>query len=96
MGIIDTAKMMRKAQKARSQMSKILVVGKSRSGNLAMLLNGLTEIVEVKCEDSLFESLNAKKLQQEIMEAYNDGRKNLEAEMRKQMSLDSLKDMLGA
>lgn len=96
MGVIDTAKMLRKAQQARSQMTKILVVGKSRSGNLAIMINGLTEIVEVKCEDALFENMNAKQLQKEITEAYNDARKQLEVAMRQNMSLDSLKDMLAA
>lgn len=95
MGLIDTAKMIRKAQQARSQMSKIQVVGKSKSGNLAILVNGLTEITDVQVEQGLLANLDAKSLRKEIMEAYEDARKQLEQSMRQNMSMDSLKDLLG-
>jgi|GEM_PF-3902499 len=95
MGIIDTAKMIRKAQQAKSQMSKIQVIGKSKSANLAILMNGLTEIVEVQCEEAILSGLTTRKLQQEIKEAYADSRKQLEDAMRNNVSMDSLKDLLG-
>lgn len=95
MGIIDTAKMIRKAQQAKSQMGKIEVIGKSKSGNLSILMNGLTEILEVNVEETLMVGLTAKQLQKEIKEAYSDARKQLEAAMRNNMSMDSLKDLLG-
>lgn len=95
MGIIDTAKMIRKAQQAKSQMGKIEVIGRSKSGNLSILMNGLTEIVEVNVEEAIMVGLTTKQLQKEIKEAYSDARKQLELAMRNNMSMDSLKDLLG-
>lgn len=93
MGIIDTAKTLRKAQQAKSRMSKIEAVGRSKSGNLAILLNGLSKMVEAKAQDELLEGLTAKKLEKEIIEAYNDAHDDLEKQMAATMSADGNMDM---
>jgi DNA-binding protein YbaB len=94
MGIIDTAKMMRKAQQARSQMKGISVVGRSKSGLTALLLNGLNEIEEIEyAEEMDITKMTKKALAKEVIEAFNDARKNLEKELASNFDLNSISDM---
>jgi DNA-binding protein YbaB len=95
MGIIDTAKMLRKAQQAKAAMSKIVVAGRSKSGLTAILLNGINEIVEIHFEDELLQDVDGATLGREVIEAFNDARKQLETEMASSMDMSSIRDMFG-
>lgn len=94
MGVMDTLKMVRKAQQAKNQMSEIEVAGRSKSGLTALLLNGLSEIVEISFDDELFTNIDASRLESEVIEAFEDAKKQLEKEMAKNMDMDSLRDLL--
>ncbi len=90
---MDTMKVARKAQQARSEMSKLSVAGQSRSGGVAMLLNGLNEIEEISFSDELLSDVSAEKLEKEVIEAYDTARKALEKELAGTMDMDSIRDM---
>ena len=93
MGILDTAKALRKAQQAKSQMSKISVAGSSKSGLTALLLNGLNEIGEIQFDDELFENADKNKVSKEVMEAFKDARKQLEQELAQSLDINSFGDL---
>ncbi len=94
MGLVDTAKMIKKARDAQSQMKKITVAGQSRSGLTAVLINALQEVSEVEFDTELVSRADSKELSKEVMEAMNDARKQLEKELSSNMDLNSIKDML--
>ncbi len=96
MGILNSAKMLRKAQKAKSSMKAIAVAGKSKSGMTAILLNGLNEIQEIEFADELMENVNKQKLTKEVIEAFNDAKHELEKQLASTMDMDSIRDMLAA
>lgn len=96
MGVIDMAKMMRKAQQAKTAMKKVFAAGKSKSGLTSILLNGLNEIEEVVFEDALFEQVDSKKLAKEVIEAYNNAKKELEQQLAQNLDMDSIRDMFAA
>jgi len=92
---MDTLKMARKAQQAKSQMAEIEVAGKSKSGMTALLLNGLSEILEISFDDELIKNPDANRLEEEVIQAFEDAKGQLEKEMAKNMDIDSLRNMLG-
>lgn len=96
MSVLDTAKLIRKAQQAKTSMKKVQAAGKSKSGLVAILINGLNEILEVSIDDSLCQNGSCATLSKEIIEAHDDARKELEKEMASSMDMDSIRDMLGA
>ena len=96
MGILNSAKMLRKAQQAKSSMKSIAVAGKSKSGMTALLLNGLNEIQEIEFADELMNDLNKQKLVREIIEAFSDAKHELEKQLAATMDMDSIREMLGA
>jgi len=94
MGLVDTAKMIKKARDAQSQMKKITVAGQSKSGLTAVLINALQEVLEVQLDEELVKRANATELANEVKEAMNDARKQLEKELSSNMDLNSIRDML--
>ena len=96
MGVFNAAKMLRKAQQAKTSMKAISVAGKSKSGLTALLLNGLHEIVEMEFADELFPGLNKQKLEREIIQSYNDAKQQLEKQLASNMDMDSIRDMFAA
>ncbi len=103
--MMDTAKMLNEARKARKKMSQMQVAG--QSGSMAVLMNGLYDVEDVDIDaDKLKEELgdsftdeqikkiteNAKK---RIKESMNDAKKQLEKELASMTSLDDLKNLLG-
>lgn len=94
MGLVDTAKMIKKARDAQSQMKKITVAGQSKSGLTAVLINALQEVLEVQLDDELVKRADATELSNEVKEAMNDARKQLEKELSSNMDLNSIRDML--
>lgn len=95
MGIIDTGKLLMKAQQTKSKMSKISAAGRSKSGQTAIMLNGMNDIIDLEVEDEFFEKLTKSKLKNEILEAYKDARKELEAAISEGMDMDTIKGMFG-
>ncbi len=106
MGVFDVAKAMNNARKMKNQMSKIQAAGKG--GMISMLLNGVNDLDEVEVNrDELYAYLEplgvsrdtsdklAKRLEDNIKEAYGNTKKNLEKEMVKSANMDDLKSMLG-
>lgn len=81
--------LMRKAQQTQSKMGKITVAGRSKSGNTAVLLNGMGDILELEFEED-FDTGDKSKLSREIIEAFRDARR----ELTQNVDLDSLRDML--
>jgi DNA-binding protein YbaB len=96
MGVLNAAKMLRKAQQAKSSMKAISVAGRSKSGLTALLLNGLHEIIEMEFADEMFQDLNKEKLEREVMQAYNDAKQQLEKQLASNMDMDSLREMLAS
>lgn len=94
MGLVDTAKMIKKARDAQSQMKKITVAGQSKSGLTAVLINALQEVLEVQLDEELVKRADAAELSNEVKEAMNDARKQLEKELSSNMDLNSIRDML--
>ena len=94
MGVLNAAKMLRKAQQAKTSMKAITVAGKSRSGLTALLLNGLNEILELEFSDELMQNVKKERLEREVIEAYADAKKELEKQLAANMDLDSIRDML--
>ncbi len=94
MGLVDTAKMIKKARDAQSQMKKITVAGQSKSGLTAVLINALQEVLEVQLDEELVKRADANELANEVKEAMNDARKQLEKELSSNMDLNSIRDML--
>ena len=94
MGLVDTAKMIKKARDAQSQMKKITVAGQSKSGLTAVLINALQEVLEVQLDEELVKRADAAELSNEVKEAMNDSRKQLEKELSSNMDLNSIRDML--
>ncbi len=88
------AKMLRKAQQARSSMQKITATGVSKSGMTAILLNGLNDIEEIEFKPELLTNLTTEVLATEVKEAYKDAKKNLEKSLASTMDIDSIRDML--
>lgn len=103
MGIMDTAKMVNEARKARKKMSQMEVVGKS--GSLAVLMNGLYDVTDMEVnmdelKQELGDSFSDKQYSQiadlftkNIKKAMEDAKKNLEKQMASMTSLDDLKNM---
>lgn len=94
MGVLDMAKMVRKAQQTRSQMKKITAAGRSKSEMTAVLINGLNDIEEIEFAPELFEDISPKTLEKEVIEAFKDAKKNLEKALAETMDMDSIRDLL--
>lgn len=101
MGVIDTGKMILKARKAQAQLKKTTAAGISKSGTVAVLLNGLNEIEEVSLSlpEEVVQTLGEKyvsSLEQDIIEAMKAAKKELESQLAQNMDMDSIREMLGA
>lgn len=94
MGVLDMAKMIRKAQQTKGVMKKVTAAGRSRSQRTAILLNGLNDIEEIEFSEELMQNCDAKLLEREVIEAFKDAKKNLEKELAQTMDMDSIRDML--
>lgn len=101
MGMLNTGKMLMKARKAQSQMKSTTAAGKSKSGKVAILVNGLNDLEEIifdfgeEIKEKLGEGFWVE-LEQEIKEAYKAAKKELEAQLAASMDLDSIREMLGS
>lgn len=104
MGVMDTGKMLMKARKAQSQMKKISAAGQSKTGNTAVLLNGLNEIEEVLfnflIDEDGPETMTVDRkffvdLQKEVIDAFKAAKKELEQQIAQNMDINSVRDMLG-
>ena len=105
MGIMDTAKMVNQARKAKKKMEQVEAVGKS--GSAAVLINGLYEISDIEFDiEELVNSLGASLSQDEVekivnqvkkdmQKAMKNAKKQLEKELASMTSLDDLKGLLG-
>jgi DNA-binding protein YbaB len=96
MGIIDMTKALRKAQQTKNAMKNIQAVGQSKSKQTALLLNGINEIIELNFEDELIQKGDAKAISKEVIQAYDEARKDLEKQMAESMNMDDLRDLLSA
>ncbi len=96
MGIIDMGKALRKAQQTKSAMKNLQAVGQSKSKRTAVLLNGINEMVELTFEDELVQESDAKQLAKEVIQAYDEARKDLEKQMANSMNMDDIRDLLSA
>lgn len=94
MGMMDTAKMVRKAMQAKSQMQKITAVGRSKSGKTAVLINGLNDVLELEIDPTLISNQNVNEVEIDVIEAFKDARKNLEKTMADGLNMEDIRDML--
>lgn len=94
MGVLDVAKMVRKAQQTKGLMKKVTAAGRSRSQRTAILLNGLNDIEEIDFAPEVLENRDGKEVEREVIEAFKDAKKNLEKELAQTMDMDSIRDML--
>lgn len=96
MNVLQTGKMLMKARQTQNKLKAITAVGKSTKGRVAVLINGLQEVEEVKLlvnTPSDFKS--NKELETEVIEALKTSRKEIEKKLQQDMDVDSIKDMLG-
>jgi hypothetical protein len=95
MNIVQTGKMLMKAKQAQNKLKNVNGVGKSKSGKVAVLLNGIQEFEVKLLVSSPAEFKSNKELEAEIQDAYKNSHKELEKKLQQDVDVDSLKDMLG-
>lgn len=90
----NVLKLIQKAQQAKGRMKKVTAAGRSKDGSVAVLLNGLNEIEEISISPELIAKNSSKAVENAVVEAYNDARKQLEKVMAQSMNMDEMRDML--
>jgi DNA-binding protein YbaB len=104
MNVLGAPKAIYKAQQAKKKMQQMQAAG--QSGLVAVLLNGLNELVEVELNpaevknilgssvsDEVLANLSAK-LSEDLKKSFSQAKKQIEQLLMSSTSLDDLKDLL--
>jgi DNA-binding protein YbaB len=91
----NTLKAVNEARQMQKKMKEMSISGSSKSGKVAVTIDGTQAITSLNIDDSLVNTLVKDKMIAEIIEAYNVAQQNAQKDMMKNMDLNSIKEMLG-
>lgn len=106
MGVLDLTNLALKARKMQSRLKSQKSVGKSKSGGIALIIDGVYSIVEIEPDMAIYKSKfldisedHLKKIlaefSKDVKEAVEDAKSQLQKKMASETSLDDLRGMLG-